>query len=520
MSPTVIIANHTTASKPRPHILYTVQVNVDGKELIPRGATRSSSRSMAKALNDPYNLPPKRLLATTFIPSAWVDDGLIAERKIGLTEYLFDILSTPKYKDQPLIFEFLSAQTLQRDQKFDLEDALPSTLTRTKALTLASGAADSEISTSAAIISAAYYPDWSAIPPQSIDFSKFDIIFYAFATPSSTSTVNLGSQAILKQLVTSARNSGYGTRIVLSIAIRWLGGCYYFSQACSTAANRTTFANSISTTINSYSLDGVDVDWEYPTILVSLGSSKIISAAVPHTTWLGPDGNPLADVSAFANELTYVNIMNYDVWGASATPGPNAPLGLSETLLSTVLDVKYEIGDLCHTSTQPVASAQGALAQWKAAKFPASQLLLGLPLYGYVSKSSKTVLTGSSVPSENMNILHQAESRAATASVSLSAYWGQQIAFSDIVKAGALVKKSDGTYGQAGGFTMAWDNCSDTPYLYNTAQTTVVTYDDTWSLADKAAFAKTSGMAGCFTWSLDQDDGLTLQNAIRKALGK
>jgi len=55
-------------------------------------------------------------------------------------------------------------------------------------------------------------------------------------------------------------------------------------------------------------------------------------------------------------------------------------------------------------------------------------------------------------------------------------------------------------------------------YLFNVAQKTVVTYDDTWSLTDKVEFAKQSGMPGCFTWSLDQDDGLTLHNAIRKAL--
>lgn len=45
----------------------------------------------------------------------------------------------------------------------------------------------------------------------------------------------------------------------------------------------------------------------------------------------------------------------------------------------------------------------------------------------------------------------------------LSSYWGQQIAFKDIVKSGALAKKSDGNYGQSGGFTMGWDNCSNTP---------------------------------------------------------
>ncbi len=52
-----------------------------------------------------------------------------------------------------------------------------------------------------------------------------------------------------------------------------------------------------------------------------------------------------------------------------------------------------------------------------------------------------------------------------------------------------------------------WDDCSDTPFLFNTSRKTVVTYDDTYSLGDKALFAKQNGMAGAFTWSLDQVRG-------------
>ena len=63
------------------------------------------------------------------------------------------------------------------------------------------------------------------------------------------------------------------------------------------------------------------------------------------------------------------------MWGASSTPGPNAPLG-----------------NLCGTSSLPQYSAQAALAQRTAAGFPASKLVLGLPLYGYVSQSTKTTL--------------------------------------------------------------------------------------------------------------------------------
>ncbi|KAJ3886018.1 glycoside hydrolase superfamily, partial [Lentinula edodes] len=270
----------------------------------------------------------------------------------------------------------------------------------------------------------------------------------------------------------------------------------------------------------------------------ALGSSKIISAAVPDTPWLGSNGSPLTNVSAYAGQMTYLNIMNYDIFQSSSTPGPNAPLG-----------------NLCGTSTLPQYSAQAALSQWSAAGFPASKMLLGLPLYGYVSNSTKTALTGSLVdpspnedrrngpngtsssvarpgnharhqrtipakkPAEGKETKGSSNQAGTEATANLQSWYGQQIPFGSIVASGALTKNADGTYGGGGGFTEGWDNCSDTPFLFNTSQATVVTYDDTFSLGDKATFAKQNGMAGCFTWSLDQDDGLTLQNVIRANLG-
>jgi chitinase len=190
------------------------------------------------------------------------------------------------------------------------------------------------------------------------------------------------------------------------------------------------------------------------------------------------------------------------VWGSSSTPGPNAPLS-----------------NACGTSSQPQASAQAALNQWTAAGFPASKLLLGLPTYGYVSKSSATKLSNSyrlpgpgptaptnahtervlaaggvAGPSDDVEVAipqgeeasppangpkslegahdrsferHMASKRvhgpnsAATAG-DLGAYMNQQIAFNQLVALGAL-KKSGGAYVGANGYTEGWDNCSDTP---------------------------------------------------------
>jgi len=543
MSPVIKRVGHTTASTPRPHILYTFEVDTDGKiDIVKKRYSEFAALSTALGVTN-LELPPKRVLSTTFIPSAWVDDTLIAERKEGLKTYLTALLADPKYRDNGTLKQFLVPTLLASPRQFSLEDALPSTLSRKQAQAL-------DVSTAATtFIAAAYYPDWSAdaFPPEGLDYSKFDILNFAFAVPNSSSTLtwDSGSQAILQRLVTSAKNSGKGTKIVLSVG-GW-GGSTYFHQACSSAANRSTFVSALSSAVTTYKLDGIDIDWEYPnnagagnpfgsadaanllSLLTSLrsalGTSKIISAAVTDLPWIGSNGNPISDMSAYAAQMTYANLMNYDIFGDwSPEPGPNAPLG-----------------NLCGTSSQPQYSAEAAFAQWTAAKFPANKLLLGLPLYGYVLDSTKMVLTGSFVDpandfstaaaeqpirGANKRPTHVAAAPAAdkvgtaAAQTNLQSWWGQQIPFGSLVSSGALVKQSDGTYGQGGGFTEGWDNCSDTPFLFNTSQSTVVSYDDTFSLADKASFAKSKGMAGCFTWSLDQDDGTTLQNAIRAALGK
>lgn len=106
------------------------------------------------------------------------------------------------------------------------------------------------------------------------------------------------------------------------------------------------------------------------------------------------------------------------------------------------------------------------------------QLLLGLALYGYVSKSTQTTLAGNLMPTDDMvllqaetnpvqnevdatiSFLNGAHSRikeapiAPAATANLQAQWGRQIAFGDVVKSGALIKRSDGNYGESGGFTM------------------------------------------------------------------
>lgn len=88
---------------------------------------------------------------------------------------------------------------------------------------------------------------------------------------------------------------------------------------------------------------------------------------------------------------------------------------------------------------------------------PASKLLLGLALYGYVSKSTDKRLSGSSIPQSAAGahpryLPKRPKIRGALGD--LSTLWGQQIPFSQLVTSGAICKTGNESYGGANGYTM------------------------------------------------------------------
>ncbi|KAJ6593462.1 glycoside hydrolase superfamily [Mycena capillaripes] len=368
MSPVIKSVGHATASAPRPHILYQFQVDNDGK------------------VDVAIELPPKRILVTAFIPSAWVDETLIAERKEGLKAYLNTLLATSQYKDNETLREFLTPSLLASPRQFDLEDALPSTLSQKAAQQLGA-------------VAAAYYPDWSAdsFSPEHLDYSKFDILF----SPGHPAEPCLQCQ-----------EQRQGTKIVLS-AGGW-GGSTFFHQAAGSADNRATFVSALSSAVSTFG-------WmEYPNapgagnpfrpedagnlllLLISLraalGKSKIISAAVTDLPWIGSNGSPLTDISAYATQMTYANFVS----GSSQVLG-DVKLAYWSDAVSPV-PAASPTNFINHDNTSPVPmhlgviyaaplfnrNTEAAFSQWT----PASKLLLGLPLYGYVLNSTNTGLSG------------------------------------------------------------------------------------------------------------------------------
>lgn len=177
---------------------------------------------------------------------------------------------------------------------------------------------------------AAYYPDWNGgqIPPESVDYSLFDILYFSFALPASDFSLyftQYNSADLLKRLI--ARGRAAGTKVCITIG-GWTGSAY-FSPAVATAANREIFANNIVAMVNAYGADGVDIDWEYPNqpgnpgnilnkadsanlalflklLRGKMGSKAIISLATPMNVWMGPDNKPLA-VSVHGHSEAFID---------------------------------------------------------------------------------------------------------------------------------------------------------------------------------------------------------------------
>lgn len=256
-------------------------------------------------------------------------------------------------------------------------------------------------------------------------FHQVELFPLAFAVPAVDFSLGFtqdNSVDLLNRLVQLAHAANPPKRVKLSVG-GW-DGSKYFSDAVRTPENIATFVKNIKSAVETYGVDGIDIDWEYPgvqgagsndvspsdttnflsflrSLRTSLGPSALLTAAVSTSPFFIPSANSSSSTAifnAFGQVLDYILIMNYDVHDNTApTPGSNAPL-LSH-------------GPAC-ASTTPTVSAELAIDDWTSAGFPAEKILLGVPSYGYTDSSSATKLTERSIQSDQRKRAHWAEGLA------------------------------------------------------------------------------------------------------------
>ncbi|KDQ11023.1 glycoside hydrolase family 18 protein [Botryobasidium botryosum FD-172 SS1] len=382
-------------------------------------------------------------------------------------------------------------------------------------------------------VATAWYAGYHAIdyPIENIPWDKYTSVTYAFGLPSkNASVINLAplDTLLLPQFVEAAHKNNVKAKLSLG---GWTGSLWY-STNVATADNRTAFTNAIVALAEQYQLDGIDFDWEYPgkvgvgcnavspndtanfllflqELRQAVGQDFLLTAAVATIPFSDSEGNPSADVSGFAEVLSYIAIMNYDIFGPfTLTFGPNAPLK-----------------DSCASAAaQKQGSATSAVSAWTTAGFPTKQIVLGVPAYGHsvTVPPSAAYCNGTHelVPYALFNASVHApgdkwDNPTAVDVCGVQQNFGGTFDFWALVEDGWLT--SDGK--PAEGIDYTYDSCSQTPFIYNSTTQLMISYDDAQSFAAKGQFIKENELLGFSMWEMGGDYNDILLNSIRSAIG-
>ena len=253
-----------------------------------------------------------------------------------------------------------------------------------------------------------------------------------------------------------------------------------FSMMARDADKRTEFCKSVKSLLDEYGLDGVDIDWEYPTysaegtgasaadkgnfnlvlkeLRETLGTSKIISFAssssAKYVDW------PIA-----IQYIDYVNVMTYDM--GAAPNGHNSPLYRSAKFNHRSCDESIEL----HL----------------AAGIPLNRMNLGVPFYGKAEKN----------PSEANKVYN---------------YEVNYNEMYDILHNNWYKKRSLDVTGKN---NRAWDDVAKVPFLTDNMGRNLLSYDDPESVTCKGQYVVEKKLLGAMFWEYRHDDD---QQSLLKAL--
>ncbi|KAA1097784.1 hypothetical protein PGT21_019821 [Puccinia graminis f. sp. tritici] len=377
-----------------------------------------------------------------------------------------------------------------------------------------------------------YYPGYNAkyLPVEQIPWKMYNHLQYFVAVPAPNPQDDLliDTEENMVEVIKAAKAHD----VSVSLSIGGWTGSRSFSYLVGDQKNRTTFAETIVRAVKKYGVGGIDLDWEYQNVQgigcnalnkndsenflefvkvlrAKLGPKFRLSAAVSMKGFMSADGkNYLTDVSAYAKVLNFFTIMAYDVYVSSISKvaGPNSPL------YST-----------CSEPTQRYSVAQ-AIKQWTTTGVPAHQLLLGIPAYGYgyTLKNNRIIPSHFSGKSGVTSQLFQPRTNSTPSGGKTAGepsgndvcgvpnVAGGQWLFKELAETGKLSKdQKEGL----NGYERHYDNCTHTPFLFNPSTKNLISYDDSFSLKEKASYALEHGLGGVemFDATGDTSDSVLLK---------
>ena len=214
----------------------------------------------------------------------------------------------------------------------------------------------------------AYVTSWSKVMP---DPSLVTHINYAFGhVTDSFNGVRINNEERLRQIAALKKETPH-LKVLLSIG-GWGSG--RFSEMAADEQNRLSFAKDCQRVVQEFGLDGIDIDWEYPTcsaanissspddtdnftflmrdIRQAIGKDKLLTMASVASA-------KFVNFRAIMNDIDFVNIMSYDM--------ANAP---------------HHHATLYRASISGELTCDDAIKAHIDSGVPADRLVMGMPFYG------------------------------------------------------------------------------------------------------------------------------------------
>jgi chitinase len=330
----------------------------------------------------------------------------------------------------------------------------------------------------------AYVTGWQT--PPDIPAAKLTHINFAFARIDTQGKAVLPHPGVPDNLqyLRSLKAKNPQLKILLSVGGWEAEG---FSDAAASAASRETFARSVVALLREHSLDGVDLDWEYPgqsvagiksrpedkqnfTALLKemraqLGDRYLLTIASADREYF-----QFTEMDRLHVYLDWINVMSYDFFN-SLTPTTGHHAGLYGSAFAAPDD----------------RNADASVKQHLAAGIPPEKLVLGVAFYGRGFAGVTSLHDGVNQPYERFEAAHP---------------------YSELVA----------KFIDRNGFVREWDAKAQAPFLWNAQTRAFITYDDPLSIAIKAEYVRKHGLGGVMFWELSQDSGGVLVDAIVKGL--
>ena len=285
-------------------------------------------------------------------------------------------------------------------------------------------------------------------------------INYAFAhIKNDFETLDIKTTSRLSQIV-ALKKKNPALKVLLSVG-GWEAG--NFSEMAADETHRKNFCKNCLSAVQKYGLDGIDIDWEYPTssaagissspndtknftllmrdLRETLGENRLLTMA-------SASNAKYVNFKQAAQYMDFVNVMTYDMGNP---PKHNAAL---------------------YRSSMASESCEESVAKHFEAGVPYEKIVLGIPFYGH----------------------------------------GDGKAFASYIDYRDLVINTS-TY------TVQWDDVAKVPYVTNSSGKMVFTYDDAKSVGLKADYILEKNLRGAMYWNIEADNASwVLSKAIASRL--